>query len=144
MTIGYGDAGPLVRIIEVDTDVVHTQSDVALEDVTGASFNVLSGKTYSWTLFLLLNASAVADLDIAYSVPAGAGRHGITSVAISIDALTAEVRIAGSGADASVMMWGHYQPTADGTIQLRFAQGTSEATDTKILDGTMLTVYETP
>jgi hypothetical protein len=126
---------------EVSSDVTHTQSDTALEDVTGASFTVTSGGTYSWMLFLLFNSSAVADLDIAYSVPAGAGRHGITSVASSTDALTAEVRIAGAGADASVLMWGHYQPTADGTIQLRFAQGTSEATNTVILDGTTLLVF---
>lgn len=130
-------------LAEVASDVTHTQSDTSLEDVTGMSFSVVNGGTYSWLLFLNHNSSAVADLDIAYSVPAGAGRHGQSSSANGTNAaLTTEIFVSGGGADRSVLMFGHYQPTADGTIQLQFAQSTSEATNTVILDGTTLVVWQ--
>lgn len=128
-------------MVELASDVTHTQSSTNLEDVTGMSFPVVSGGTYSWILFLLHNTSAAADIDVAYSVPAGAGRHSGTVLSGTATGLTAKIQLIGAGADATSFCWAHYQPTADGTIQLRFAQRGSEASDTKVLDGTTLIVW---
>ena len=135
----------LRSIITLPSDDTHAQSNTALEDVPGMSFPVVNGATYNWLLFLLHNSGTTPDLDIAYSVPAGAGRHGEASGANGTgSALATEVRITGSGGDRTVLMFAQYRPTADGTIQLRYAQGVSDASDTKILAGTTLIILQSP
>ena len=135
----YSPEAPI--LVELATDVTHTQSSEVLEDVTGMSFPVENGGTYVWTLYLHQNSAANADIDIAYSAPAGAGFHMKTSSTGSTSAITAEVASDGGGADVFNIYHGFFQPTAGGTVQLRFAQNTSQASDTKVLDGTSLIIW---
>ena len=99
-------------------------------------------------LILNTNASTVADLDFAFTDIASATLDYFTIWNLSSPTLSAtswgtEAKISGTGSDTySVYYFQVKVPAGGGTLQIQFAQTTAEASDTKILEGSMITLID--
>ena len=162
ITITDGGAGSTVTVDitrerwgVVAADITHTPSSVALENVTGLSASVCATSTEVWQIEVQLAytaANVTVDIKFAWSVPTGAtmlwATHQISNSNFFFNPVTA-----GSAPDA---LWTEatqpisasaalttgaffrgwlYCSTTSGTLQLQFAQGTSNASNLVIKKG---------
>ena len=103
---------------------------------------------YAGTLILNTNTSGVADMDIAFTDIAGATLDYFTIWNLSSPNLSAtswgtEAKINGTGSDTySVYYFQVKVPAGGGTLQIQFAQTTAEASDTKMLEGSTIILFD--
>lgn len=125
-------------------------NSLAPQDDNELAFAV--GANEEWTGFLLLRflSSAVADLRVLFSVPAGGAITGIglgnlTSAGGSgaeVD-YSADVTIPGFGAIYwHIIAFSYRGAAAGGTVTLQWAQWTAEATNTTIYAGSAINVWK--
>jgi len=125
-----------IQIIQQAADKTHAQSNTVMED-TDLILPVTVNRRYACMCTVYVDSSTVADVDYAYSAPAGAS--GIVTENPTNAGLTAAETIStrratnglGAGIISSQVFWCHFKTGATaGDIKFQFAQDTSEATDT--------------
>lgn len=129
-------------------------SDTTLDDDPDLQLSVAANCTYEMFLHLIYEGVSTGDLKIAFNGPAGATLDWVANGVASDQALTGQVYVGalaigdgspvtlgGSGAGTSMVA----QPRGilivsgtAGTFKLRFAQGTSNATASKIKAGSAM------
>jgi len=103
---------------------------------------------YTGMLILNTNTSTSADMDFAFTDIASATLDYFTiwnlgSANLSATSWGTEAKINGTGSDTySVYYFQVKVPAGGGTLQIQFAQTTAEASDTKILEGSMITLID--
>lgn len=137
------------------TTTTSVTSSTSFVDVTGLAVSVLANATYALDGFIAYNAGATGDIKFAFTAPAGAdalwGLYGIgtgetTSTAeiqiARLDALGDTAAMNGGGVDSGLL---HCRPlgtiitgATPGTLQLRMAQVTSNATASVVQTGSWL------
>lgn len=143
-------------LITLEADVASTAS-TAFQDITGLSFAVTSGTNYRWFAMIAYTTSA-ASIGIRVSVTTPATTHLVyhTQVGTSLTgSATASFDNAQNANDAGtvsgtsisttagnlLMMWGFIRPSANGTVQLRFAPETATANGVIIETGSTVEVW---
>lgn len=122
-----------------------TSNTTTYQDSNTLQFVLLANKSYAFRLYLRYNCSAVADIKLQWSLPAGASymMHGTgydTGGALVVfDAVTASQAFGGTGANIDLVLEGVIinGANSDAAI-LQAAQNTAEATNITILGGSYL------
>jgi len=133
---------PTVKIIKA-VDQTAPQNDTTLIDDDDFSADFSKFKSYMFVLVLYINTSAVADIDITIKAITNALIERFGKVNEGITQFGTELRIAGTGADEAHYIYGSVRMgTSNGTFQIQWAQGNAELSDTKLLSGSFLTIWE--
>ena len=145
ITSGAAASGvPLIAAKSADETVASSTAMQADNDLTIA---VDANTRYALTMFLLFNAPATPDIQIGWSVPAGATLNwhretsGVTGTTGLTDALVATNTepIAGDGADDVFVIHGFVKVGATaGTVTFQWAQLASDAAATTVRAGSWL------
>lgn len=135
-------------------DSAAKNASTTLSDLSGFSVSVAASATYRFHLFLRYNSATAADLKLGWTFPSG------LTMAYGIDHITA---------GGTVWQWDNFNQTSNptfegagtgttrvaffagvivvsstaGTLQLQYAQSTSDASNTVIKDGTELICWRT-
>lgn len=131
-----------VTVVVKSADETVSNSDV-LQDDNELLFAVGANELWSIRYFLRQNSSALADLRLALSLPTGASASGLTyemtlNVIHSAD-MTAAWKQDGKAYDSVVVVEALVVVGGTaGNVQLRWAQWTAEASDTKVLQNSHL------
>lgn len=124
------------KVIRKPSDQTVNNSTILIND-DDLVFAVEANEVWEFHLYIRHNATAVADIDIAFAVPAGATctfKSYQRSTAGDEENATAELRLNGLAADKVMSMFYLYiGGGTSGNVQLRWAQGTAEVTDSKVL-----------
>jgi len=139
--------------VRLTSDYNHPQSDTTLADVSGMALAVAANAEYWVEMILIYTATTTADLKVGWTTPAGVSgswngwgpQSATTTLASSINT---EVRtwaqnnalggLPGPVAAIARMVGTLVVGGTAGTLQLRAAQNTSEATTTSIMTNTVL------
>src|SRR3990172_1256676 len=129
-------------------------ADILLDDVVGMAVALPATGIFQWESVVFYDSATAADIQFAYTMPAGAtmlwGIHGLASTAAAavgdLQAATSSVSgtplvAGGAGVGTIVMALIEGEITMGGTagnLQLQAAQGTSSATNTTIRDPTRM------
>jgi len=112
-------------------------------------FTPAINKTYHGILLLCLDSSAVADMDLVFTVPTGATIFGSVigdwdpGTPVDWSNMASEWNLFTSGNDQVIEQ--HFRlimSSTAGAVTLQWAQGTAEVSDTKVLEGSLLLVWE--
>lgn len=144
--LGEVKAQTFIRVVKKADETVN--NSITFQDDDELFFKVKANKTYGFLMFFLLNSSAVADLKYKFTLPTGATGKRIgtvlrADVVVDTRDLTTENTLSGNGVDdinttiGRIIVGG----TA-GTAQFQWAQNTLEVSDTKVLQGSTLVVWE--
>ena len=123
----------------VTSDITHTQSDEALEDVTGLSVAVGANEVWAFYVVAFFNSGTTPDIKFGWSAPASAtmkwasaGELGATGAPLL--AVGGTDFVSGNAANRMIAYSGIFVNSSNaGTLQFQFAQNTSTASDTKVL-----------
>jgi len=153
LTLGGGGDG---NASGIHTKVVKKVDDVVNNSTTFRNDSELfftgeANKVYSWTLMLRLNSPAIAGLKKTWTVPSGATgvrisdgfnwHHG--SFPSPMKDITSSLTFNTLGIEEQSQIHGNVQMgSTSGLVRFRYAQGTAQSTDSKILKGSTLLVYE--
>jgi len=136
------------------TETIIATADQAVNNSTTLVNSTYLTKTlsashfYTGMLILNTNTSTAADLDFAFTDIASATLDYFTiwnlgSANLSATSWGTEEKINGTGSDTySVFYFQVKVPAGGGTLQIQFAQTTAEASDSKILEGSMITLID--
>lgn len=122
-------------------------SDTTLDDDSALQATIEAGEVYAFALFLHYNSGVTPDLKIGWSFPSGLTMKWYAHRADTSGALlvpggltqTSVLTIGGLAADGFALCAGRITGgSVDGLLKLQAAQNTSNASDTKILDGSFL------
>jgi len=108
---------------------------------------LLANTEYGFKLVLFIDGAANADIDTAWTLPAGASGDwdSTSTVPVAVEDVTAE-KMGALVAVGTVMMWvlhGRFSVAGTaGNAQLQWAQNVAQASDLSILPGSYLTVWE--
>jgi hypothetical protein len=130
-------------------DQTFLQSNTTLQDESALQATIKAGAVSAFLLGLHYNSGVTPDIKIGWSFPTGltmkwTGLRADTAGALTVPGgliQTSVVSIGGLAADGFALFAGRITGgAADGLLKLQAAQNTSNASDTKILDGSFLAV----
>ena len=144
------------KLVELAADVASTAS-TSFQDVTGLSFAVVSGTTYRFFATLLYSTSAStigirasltspATTYLAYATETGISTTGSAGASWDNYQNTGDQGTASTDSIATttgnlIFLKGVIKPSANGTVQIRFAPETATASGVVILTGSTLEVW---
>ncbi len=142
---GNYKSGYVFTVVKTADQIVNN-SETLVND-NHLKFSYRTGKRYSGYLILRFSSPANADIDVTMKALTGADyetfRLGVDVVAVTPVAFASESTIS---TDASIQTMIIYflcgGSTAAGTCNFKWAQSTAQVADTKILNGSMLVVFE--
>ena len=133
-----------VKIITVtDDQVIDTQT--TLQDVIDLLLTLKPNTRYYIEVRARMISAADADIDLAFADITGTGYDGYkigTLVDNFVDFGTATEQATDGSIEYVTVIAFVKTGSAGGILQFQFAQGTSQSSDTKILEGTVMLVYE--
>jgi hypothetical protein len=146
-------SAPDRHLIVLDGDVASSAS-TSFQNITGLSFPVIAGQNYRWQAVLLYTTSA-ATIGLRVSLTAPAFTHNAYITQTPIAVAGSASNLWGNGASAAdtgttstgsmnttggniLVATGIIRPSADGTVQLRFAPETATANGVIIEAGSTL------
>lgn len=130
-----GQTMELTRLPEVarkTSDQIVSNSTV-LVDATELFFPVRNLEVWAFVLFVLQNSSGVADMDIGWALPGTSVMRWSSRQLNGALTESDQSRLSGVAADRTETYEGIVFPDADGDVQLQFAQGTAEVSNTTML-----------
>lgn len=126
-------------------------ANTTLGDITGMSASLEASSTYIFWGYVAYSTGSTPDIKFAFSVPSGAtghwALHGVSSGSTnpgSLDATHATsfgaTTLAAAGDTEGLMVrpTGYIVTTNAGTIQMQFAQNSSDASDTTVKAGSWI------
>jgi len=143
-----GGGKTFAKVVKPDDETVNNST--TLQDDDDLTFTPTINKVYHYFLMLLKNSSSVADMDTAFSIPSGATMEwlgfGDTWSWQTQDPLTdatVEVKHSADGTNQMTSTYGRLiMGSTAGNVTLQWAQTAAEVSDTKVLKGSMLIVWE--
>ena len=134
------------KVVKKADEIVNNSTTLQNDDELTASLN--ANKTYAFKLVLWINSSTVADFKYAISTADNIGdkTNGNTIGAVVASArndLNSANSLAASGSNEMIICFGHV--TTDGvpgSLTVQWAQSTAEATNTTVLIGSSLVIWE--
>lgn len=120
------------------------RSSTTLVNDTHLFFSMQPRESYSFSCMLRHQSNTTADIKFNFSVPTGAIIHGFYSIYFSTFREGDTLALATTSTNpemelvTGVIMNGDYA----GNVQLQWAQGTSTAVDTKVLEGSYLLAHK--
>jgi len=141
--------------------LIHTKVTKATDDTVNNSIVFVNdselffigdaNKSYSLTLMMLMSSASNADLKMDWTLPSGATGQRITEdfswffgqFPSNTENITDEVVFTTNGQDQQLQLHANINMgSTGGIVNFQFAQVTAQASDTKMLKGTTLLVYE--
>lgn len=130
-------------ILKTADQIIDTQT--TLQDVTDLVSKLKPSTRYYVLVAGRMISPAAADMDLSFKAITGTGyaQFRITMGTGALVNFGTESNSATSGSNESLFLPAWLKTgSAGGTLQLQYAQATSNAGDTKILEGTVMLVYE--
>lgn len=153
-TVGGADALDPIRYRHLTTDLPAVVSSTTMRDATGLSFLVAADVAYALDGAIFYQAPDVPNLSLAFTAPDCTARWGafglVSTGAVGIDDWFIETKATEAVGDANFQIvdgnatprvclpHGWFAFNAPGQLQLRFAQGASDAGSTIIRAGSWL------
>ncbi len=148
-------AGQKVRALELnrgvpnlvrataDTTVI---SSAALVNATGLVQPLEASAVYWWRLMLLYSTGTTPDLKVAFTVPTGAdGDWGISGASVRVTDYGDAATLFLDGANTMAVLEGGITTSSTaGSLQLRFAQNTSTASNTIVRTNSLFSLARVP
>lgn len=144
---------PIIRVVrKATTETVNNSA--ALQNDNELKFAMGANDVWAFQLYLRYDSSAVADIQMDISVPAGASVDGVavgrnsagTMISIEVG-LTSALNLGGQGAGTTVraeITGVVINGGTAGDFQLRWAQLAAEVSDTKVLSDSYLIAHKLP
>jgi len=146
----YVDSRPIgltfARIIKTVDETINNND--TLQDDNELFVALLANTNYSFLLYLISISSAVADIKTAFSLPAGATGEILTNVmraggSVPMADITTEDSHTSDGTNSLNSFFGKVNMGGTaGNMQLQWAQNTAEVSNTSVLQGSLLLVWE--
>jgi len=141
--------GQLIQnpMIATKTAIQTVNNTEVLVDATDLNVTLEPNTRYGFMLCVILNSSAIAGMDVAFTAPTGAtGGYEVPSGAgATLNAFTAEKAFnGGGGTDVLGLLFGFILTgdTVDADFQVQFAQETAEVSNSSILEGSYLLCWK--
>ena len=140
----------LVKLIRKTADETVNNSAV-LQDDNELFLPMLANEVWQITLSLIVNSSAVADLKLGFTAPAGAAMYSYSRyirednvVCDGFASLAATLLLRGVGAnEMPIFLTGIVINGANaGNFQIQWAQATAEVSDTKVLTNSYIIAHK--
>lgn len=130
-------------------DETVTSSDT-LQNDDHLTVTVKSGRKYHFLVKLFVTTDLAADFKVGFGGTTTASYFVLDGLAFSSGhgqynfarqtALNQESFLA-SGGNGQVTLWGSIEPSSDGTLVVKWSQGTSDPASTTVLRGSVLSVW---
>ena len=141
---------PLLKFIVMKTTTETINNDSTLSDDSELTAPLLASKRYFVVCFLLHQTDTVPDFKYAFTLPtdatnrsgngnwnSGVGESGTRDIESVVTTVSANTNQSG----LVIYAWVKTDTTA-GNITLQWAQGTSDAANTSVMEGATLMIYE--
>ncbi len=144
--VSGGTGNTFARVVKKADEIVNNSTAFQNDDELVVALQ--ANKTYCGILNCIINSSAVADFKYAFTIPSGASgsktNSSLSSVVAPASASIIDVDILnGIAADGMFQLYFKIIVTATaGNLQLRWAQNTAEVSDTKVIQGSSLVIWE--
>jgi len=137
----------LRRIVKKADEIVN--NNITLQNDDELLHTLSISKTYGFTLGLLINSSSIANFKYAFTVPGGAtilimnGSPSSSTLVGTVDGTSVKAITDADGTNQYLLIHGRIiMSTIAGNVQLQWAQNTLEVSDTKVLEGSTLVIWE--
>ena len=143
--VGSG-GNTFARIVKKADETVNNSTTFQDDDELVVALN--ANKTYGFILLIYLDTSSVADIKETFTIPSGASgdRSSSTDWSAGNTQVVAGItssRTHQSGGKGIIEIWGRCIVVGTaGNLQFQWAQNALEVSDTKVLEGSTLIVWE--